>query len=136
LGELYPRQGVVKKSGNYYYLEISDGGGYTQSGSEMLSITEIYLQGYGIYPPPSPVGSHVTLRSPLPPQELGKVYTFNLDQRVVTYPHEKQGKAPSSFDPTLYPVSWYVIYVKGLPSHIVNPYDPPHISIAVMGYRK
>lgn len=137
LSQKFPLDGIVRRSGNYYYLDL-DEGNYQRAASIILNNTESKLSllpqpGFrtAIVPPPSPVGTHVTLRSNLPFQELGRTYSFELDtaQGIVSYPHEKQGKSPSDFDSTVYPISWYVIYVKGLPNHITDPYDRPQYQL-------
>lgn len=132
--DIFLLEGTVKKSGTFYYLELQDD--FVGAASDILDSTESLPSGLSIFPPPSPIGSHVTLRRPLPSHDLGKRYRFTLDDRISSYSHEGGGKIPSGFDKTLYPVYWYVIYVHGLPSHLVNPHDPPHISIAVSGFRK
>src|SRR6266498_3612644 len=78
--ESFPLSGIVSKSGNYYYLNINDEKNYVRSASMILSVSEpditisppVGFKKTVIVPPPSPIGTHVTLRNNLPYNELGK----------------------------------------------------------------
>ena len=139
LSDYFPQYGIIKRVDKYFYLELPDAGNYIGIGSKILSITEVIdkstYPNMSVYPPPSPVKTHVTLNQNLSSNEIGKRYDFelDLDRGIVSYSHEKKGLQPSMFDSHLYPIKWYVIYVKNLPEFLVNSYDPPHISIGVLG---
>lgn len=149
----FPLRGTVKRSGgsSYWYLEIAGGAAYVEDGARLLDAVEraagmdkLVARGgyrgdparYRVRPPPSPVGAHVTLRKDTPPGMAGRQFSFRLDSArgVVTYADHRRGASASGFDPSFRMAAWYVVYVTGLPPEIVDPHDPPHVSIGTLGW--
>ena len=146
--DILPTRGIVRASGNYKYVAISDNGAYINRISTVLDAIErsfSTLRGatikscapgeYRVLGPPSPVGSHITLGvdSPL---TVGEVVNFQLEH-IEDYAHDSRGYTPSGFDNTFYPCRWFVVYVtgKGLQPY-TKPYpDTPHISLGNLARR-
>lgn len=151
----FPLTGIVKKSGSYAYVSLPDNNNYITALLPLLNLVE---ETYGIeelvpknYPllnqknkisvisPPSPIGSHVTIGNNFSPSWLNKKVDFLIDLSLplVTYGDSKRGLTPSSFDHRVYPIRWYVLYVKGLPQELLyNYHDRPHISVGMLAYVK
>lgn len=151
--DLFPTSGTVRKSGTYFYIDLDDNGAYT---NKMASIFNLIEQTYGIqmllpnnypYPlnkikviaPPSTVESHVTISKYTNPSWIGKKVQFNIDvtKSVASYFSDQMGLVPSNFNSNIYPIRWYVLYVKDLPSQLlINYNDTPHISMCILAYLK
>lgn len=154
LPAVYPRHGTVARSGSYKYLRIDDAGHYVRRVSALLESIErgsglaarvagaggpapSASRRYGVEPPPSPCGSHVTISPHTPDSMLGAVLPFRLAARpVVTYADDRRARSPSGFDASFYPLAWYVLYVEGLPAALCRgATDEPHISVGLLGWR-
>jgi hypothetical protein len=141
------------ESSGYYYLKIADNNAYIDLLSNLLDSIErtyglenvvkpnpskVSLNRYRVEPPPSHVGSHVTISSNIHKSLLGQTYKFSLDvdRGIATYHDSRMGTKASGFDHKFHPYSWYVIYVDGLPSELLHGYrERPHISIGNLGWR-
>lgn len=150
---LFPISGIVRKSGSYFYLELNDDGAYTTMMSSLLDLIE-RTYGYQAlipanypYPlnkikvisPPSTVGSHVTISKYTNPSWIGKTVQFNIDltKSLTSYFADQMGLVASNFNSNVYPIRWYVLYVKNLPSQLLLNYnDTPHISLGILAYLK
>ncbi|AVK77321.1 hypothetical protein pmac_cds_633 [Pandoravirus macleodensis] len=148
---VFPTRGVIRRLGAYAYLDVQDDGAYVTRVPAALDAVE---RGYGVakllqapsppgwqqyrvYAPPSPVGTHVTLGGASPPPSwLGQEVRFRVEG-LLTYLHDRLGRAPSGFDPRFYPYRWYVMPVTLLDPPLAGLFwsDPPHISVGVLGRR-
>lgn len=149
--DVFPTRGVIRRSGSYAYLDVEGGDAYV---TRVPAAVDAVERGYGVarllqappppgwqqyrvYAPPSPVGAHVTLSGVSPPASwLDRPVRFRVEG-LVSYLHDRLGRAPSGFDPRFYPYRWYVMPVTLLdpPLAGLSWADPPHISVGVLGRR-
>ncbi len=149
LPQFFPKSGIVRRLGTYNYIELNDNGYYTDNLASVLNVVES-TYGYSkllpghqlspiikVVPPPSPANSHITISPNIDDSWLGRTIDFKLDIEigVVIYPEEHQGSKPTIFDLNISTISWYLLYVKGIPLELLRDYSiPPHISIAMLAY--
>lgn len=144
---LFPKQGIVRRSGSYFYIDIRDSNRYVNKLSYLLNGVYGKLKypnqkgckpgSYNIVAPPSPSGSHVTLDTNVKKGlygKIGKTIRFKILD-LISYKHDKRGYSASGFDQSLFPCQWYVLRVKLDHSlgklHIFDP----HISVGILAQK-
>ena len=149
LPQFFPKTGIVRRLSGYNYIELVDHGYYTD---KLASILDMVDRSYGysrlirgpplspmikVVPPPSPAKSHITISPDIDDSWLGKTINFEIDTTpgIIVYPEAHAGSKPTIFDPNISTISWYLIYVKGVPLDLLRNYSiPPHISVAMLAY--
>jgi hypothetical protein len=148
----FPQRGVVSRASNgRWYLQICDERHYVGTVSRILDALEhgfnpqafdpgrfaASASQMGIYPPPCPWGTHVSLGRTVLADRNGEEVAFALDN-LGDFPDHRMGMRPSGFDPNLFPVWWYVLYVTIPGFHELAPEYRyrPHIAVGVLAARR